>query len=218
MILIWQISFQGKTKFSFKINKNHLFENPPRTTLKVNYGCLFYNSRYFRYLCIASKIDACVSLAKKALAVGKSVVIGLQSTGEAQAMKNEDNKNDDEIGSTCHGVLIDLLKSVTTTGSLPFWGGDDYDEDDDDEDDYASSDNDDMYRREVGGKQSKSRKMREGDCFFIETEDNLDTECSMKEILNEIKSLKSLLPANALDQLINKLGGPDKVISLALSF
>ena len=48
---------------------------------------LFWSAhqRYFRSLCIASKVDKAIELAKKALEDGHSCVIGLQSTGEARA-------------------------------------------------------------------------------------------------------------------------------------
>ena len=63
-------------------------------------------------MCIASKIKETIKITKKALQLGKSVVIGLQSTGEAQAFKNIDNRNDFEIGSTAYGVLNDLFKKL----------------------------------------------------------------------------------------------------------
>lgn len=40
--------------------------------------------RFFRHMCMSAKVPAAVRLAKKALAEGKCVVIGLQSTGEAR--------------------------------------------------------------------------------------------------------------------------------------
>ena len=48
---------------------------------------LFWSShqRFFRSLCIASKVDTAISTAKKALEDGHCCVIGLQSTGEARA-------------------------------------------------------------------------------------------------------------------------------------
>jgi hypothetical protein len=48
---------------------------------------LFWSShqRFFRSLCIASKVDTAISTAKKALDDGHCCVIGLQSTGEARA-------------------------------------------------------------------------------------------------------------------------------------
>jgi hypothetical protein len=41
--------------------------------------------RFFRSLCIASKVDKAIALTNEALGSGKCVVIGLQSTGEARA-------------------------------------------------------------------------------------------------------------------------------------
>lgn len=48
---------------------------------------LFWSShqRFFRTLCIASKVDTAISTAKKALKDGHCCVIGLQSTGESRA-------------------------------------------------------------------------------------------------------------------------------------
>lgn len=48
---------------------------------------LFWSShqRFFRTLCIASKVDTAISTAQKALADGHCCVIGLQSTGESRA-------------------------------------------------------------------------------------------------------------------------------------
>lgn len=48
---------------------------------------LFWSShqRFFRTLCIASKVDTAISTAKKALEDGHCCVIGLQSTGESRA-------------------------------------------------------------------------------------------------------------------------------------
>ena len=48
---------------------------------------LFWSAhqRFFRSLCIASKVDTAISLAKKALDDGHCCVIGLQSTGEARS-------------------------------------------------------------------------------------------------------------------------------------
>ena len=43
------------------------------------------HQRFFRSLCIASKVDTAISLAKKALDDGNCCVIGLQSTGEARS-------------------------------------------------------------------------------------------------------------------------------------
>lgn len=45
------------------------------------------HQRFFKYLCIASKVKFAVAFVKEALRCNKSVVIGLQSTGEARTME-----------------------------------------------------------------------------------------------------------------------------------
>lgn len=45
------------------------------------------HQRFFKYLCIAAKIKHAVQVAKDAIADGKCVVIGLQSTGEARTLE-----------------------------------------------------------------------------------------------------------------------------------
>ena len=51
------------------------------------FKALFWSAhqRFFRSLCIASKVDTAISSAKKALDDGHCCVIGLQSTGEARS-------------------------------------------------------------------------------------------------------------------------------------
>ncbi|VDO71016.1 unnamed protein product [Schistosoma curassoni] len=45
------------------------------------------HQRFFKYLCIAAKVEKCVEIAKTAVDEGKCVVIGLQSTGEAKTLE-----------------------------------------------------------------------------------------------------------------------------------
>lgn len=49
------------------------------------------HQRFFKYLCIASKVKHAVKAAQDAIADGKCVVIGLQSTGEARTLEEVDN-------------------------------------------------------------------------------------------------------------------------------
>lgn len=42
------------------------------------------HQRFFKYLCIASKVPHVVKTASEVIKMGKCVVIGLQSTGEAR--------------------------------------------------------------------------------------------------------------------------------------
>ena len=84
-----------------------------RKILIKSINCLLiYFFSFFRCLCIASKIDETVEITKKALEQDKSVVIALQSTGEAQAVKNIDSALDFEISSTAYGILKDLFKKL----------------------------------------------------------------------------------------------------------
>lgn len=45
------------------------------------------HQRFFKYLCIAAKVDRVVEVAKEELRNGNAVVIGLQSTGEARTLE-----------------------------------------------------------------------------------------------------------------------------------
>lgn len=44
------------------------------------------HQRFFKYLCIAAKVNQAVVTAREAVKCGKCVVIGLQSTGEARTL------------------------------------------------------------------------------------------------------------------------------------
>ena len=70
------------------------------------------HQRFFRYLCVSAKVKKTVSLAKNALKEGKCVVVGLQSTGEAQTIKalNENGTLDTFI-SAPKAVLRSFLMS-----------------------------------------------------------------------------------------------------------
>ena len=103
------------------------------------------HQRFFRYLCIASKVNETVRLAKEAVAEGRSVVIGLQSTGEAQTTK-QGVEESDALCSTAYGVLKDIIATVPDAASLPTSGwtptsgnaNDDDDEEDSDEDEASN--------------------------------------------------------------------------------
>ena len=45
------------------------------------------HQRFFKYLCIASKVEHAVKVARESIKMGKCVVIGLQSTGEARTLE-----------------------------------------------------------------------------------------------------------------------------------
>ncbi|EDV22204.1 uncharacterized protein TRIADDRAFT_29150, partial [Trichoplax adhaerens] len=70
------------------------------------------HQRFFKYLCIAAKVKVAVDIAKDAVANGKCVIIGLQSTGEAQMMEQlgESNGEIDDFISTAKGVFTALIE------------------------------------------------------------------------------------------------------------
>nr|CAB0002093.1 unnamed protein product [Nesidiocoris tenuis] len=80
---------------------------------KTMYG-QFWSShqRFFKYLCIASKVKFAVDIAREAVKCGKCVVIGLQSTGEARTLEQLE-RDDGELNdfvSTAKGVLQTLVE------------------------------------------------------------------------------------------------------------
>lgn len=54
------------------------------------------HQRFFKYMCIASKVSYAVQVARQAVKDGKCAVIGLQSTGEAQTLDTSE-ENDGEL-------------------------------------------------------------------------------------------------------------------------
>ncbi|XP_014237071.1 protein strawberry notch-like isoform X1 [Trichogramma pretiosum] len=68
------------------------------------------HQRFFKYMCIAAKVDCAVKIALTSKTLGKCVVIGLQSTGEAKTLEQIDK--DDELNdfvSSAKGVLESLV-------------------------------------------------------------------------------------------------------------
>uniref|UniRef100_A0A673CHW8 Protein strawberry notch homolog 1 n=1 Tax=Sphaeramia orbicularis TaxID=375764 RepID=A0A673CHW8_9TELE len=70
------------------------------------------HQRFFKYLCIASKVRRVVQLAREDVQNGKCVVIGLQSTGEARTLEalEEGGGELNDFVSTAKGVLQSLIE------------------------------------------------------------------------------------------------------------
>ncbi|KAH6933665.1 hypothetical protein HPB50_017430 [Hyalomma asiaticum] len=70
------------------------------------------HQRFFKYLCIASKVPHVVSLAREAVKNDKCVVIGLQSTGEARTLEQLEEQGGElsDFVSTAKGVLQTLIE------------------------------------------------------------------------------------------------------------
>ncbi|RZR78496.1 hypothetical protein BHM03_00003860 [Ensete ventricosum] len=75
--------------------------------------------RFFRHLCMSAKVPAAVRLAKQALAEGKCVVIGLQSTGEARTEEAVTKYQGLELDDFVSGPRELLLKLVEENYPLP---------------------------------------------------------------------------------------------------
>ena len=69
------------------------------------------HQRFFKYLCIASKVNHVVRTASEVIKMGKCVVIGLQSTGEARTMEAIEREEElTDFVSTAKGVLQSLVE------------------------------------------------------------------------------------------------------------
>ncbi|NXE93495.1 SBNO1 protein, partial [Menura novaehollandiae] len=70
------------------------------------------HQRFFKYLCIASKVKRVVQLAREPPQNGKCVVIGLQSTGEARTLEalEEGGGELNDFVSTAKGVFQSLIE------------------------------------------------------------------------------------------------------------
>ncbi|KAL4201430.1 hypothetical protein AMTRI_Chr02g216010 [Amborella trichopoda] len=75
-------------------------------------------TRFFRHMCMSAKVPAAVRLAKQALAEGKCVVIGLQSTGEART-EEAVTKYGLELDDFVSGPRELLIKLVEENYPLP---------------------------------------------------------------------------------------------------
>lgn len=89
-----------------------LMEGDSRT--KKTMWCQFWAShqRFFKYLCIASKVKHVVQLTREAVKDGKCVVIGLQSTGEARTLEQLEEQGGEltDFVSTAKGVFQSLIE------------------------------------------------------------------------------------------------------------
>merc|ERR1719225_94466 len=69
------------------------------------------HQRFFKYLCIASKVPHVVEVANEVQKMGKCVVIGLQSTGEARTIEVVEREEElTDFVSTSKGVLQSLVE------------------------------------------------------------------------------------------------------------
>uniref|UniRef100_A0A0N5CB49 AAA_34 domain-containing protein n=1 Tax=Strongyloides papillosus TaxID=174720 RepID=A0A0N5CB49_STREA len=125
------------------------------------------HQRFFKYLCIAAKVQACVNIAKEALKNNKCVVIGLQSTGEARTLEQlEENGGElTEFVSTAKAVFQGLIEKHFPTQDISFSGK--YD---------IFSDFDKMLGSGSKSKKNNKRKKNPIDDFFNDFDNDDDNE------------------------------------------
>nr|XP_046157128.1 protein strawberry notch homolog 2-like isoform X1 [Oncorhynchus gorbuscha]XP_046157129.1 protein strawberry notch homolog 2-like isoform X1 [Oncorhynchus gorbuscha]XP_046157130.1 protein strawberry notch homolog 2-like isoform X1 [Oncorhynchus gorbuscha]XP_046157131.1 protein strawberry notch homolog 2-like isoform X1 [Oncorhynchus gorbuscha]XP_046157132.1 protein strawberry notch homolog 2-like isoform X1 [Oncorhynchus gorbuscha] len=187
------------------------------------------HQRFFKYLCIAAKVRCLVELANKELEAGKCIVIGLQSTGEARTREvlDENDGHLDRFVSAAEGVFKALVQKHFPSekprrekapgnkrkrkprGRQPKFpkhtmvdpGGVINISDD------SSTDTDGMDTDSNSSPDSLLDNNNDDDVIFVDTR----IEEMKQDLLNKIADLGKELPLNTLDELIDKLGGPEKV-------
>ncbi|KHN35773.1 Protein strawberry notch like 1 [Glycine soja] len=174
------------------------------------------HQRFFRHMCMSAKVPAAVRLAHKALVEEKCVVIGLQSTGEARTeeavtkyvsdsgIESTDSDDEFQICEICtteeeRKKLLQCSccsKLVHSTCLMPPIG--------------------DIVPEEWSChlcKEKTDEYLQARQAYIAELQKRYDAALERKtKILEIIRSLD--LPNNPLDDIVDQLGGPDKVAEM----
>uniref|UniRef100_A0A8C2APE2 Protein strawberry notch homolog 1 n=1 Tax=Cyprinus carpio TaxID=7962 RepID=A0A8C2APE2_CYPCA len=158
------------------------------------------HQRFFKYLCIASKVRRVVQLAREEVKNGKCVVIGLQSTGEARTLEALE-----EGGGELNDFVSTQVKKARKSGGLSGTSSDESNSDDSDKD----AESDDSFKSVSSGEEDEDdfNPFKDDSSEDEEDGENLD-------LLEKLEQLAEDLPPNTLDELIDELGGPDNVAEM----
>ena len=147
-----------------KEKKSH----PASRVMSQFWGC---HQRFFRALCMAVKVPEVTRIAKQAIADGKCVVIGLQSTGEARLVAAVKDGEDLDDFAGLKQVAKTLVKQLPTGDYLNKYGVDDLDDDDSEED------GEDLLANARGRRAAKGKRgVRRGADGEARSEDDEDDE------------------------------------------
>ncbi|XP_040179845.1 protein strawberry notch homolog 2 isoform X1 [Rana temporaria] len=197
------------------------------------------HQRFFKYLCIAAKVQRLVTLAHQELSKGKCIVIGLQSTGEARTREvmDENDGHLDHFVSAAEGVFRSLImkhfpstkrkrekgmlkrkkRGKPRTGKFSrcdLAGLLRISEE-------SSSDSDGVLDSDSNS--SPESLQDNDDVIFVEHTLNGLTipdrgpeqvEQMKMDLLAKVEELGKELPLNTLDMLIDQFGGPEKVAEM----
>ncbi|XP_033054418.1 protein strawberry notch homolog 2 isoform X5 [Trachypithecus francoisi] len=147
------------------------------------------HQRFFKYLCIAAKVRRLVELAREELARDKCVVIGLQSTGEARTREvlGENDGHLDCFVSAAEGVFLSLIQKHFPSTKR-------------------------KRDRGAGSKRKRPLCLPQRDPHgpgVLERVERLK-----QDLLDKVRRLGRELPVNTLDELIDQLGGPQRVAEM----
>uniref|UniRef100_A0AAR2KAH3 Protein strawberry notch homolog 1 n=1 Tax=Pygocentrus nattereri TaxID=42514 RepID=A0AAR2KAH3_PYGNA len=177
------------------------------------------HQRFFKYLCIASKVRRVVQLAREEVKNGKCVVIGLQSTGEARTLEalEEGGGELNDFVSTAKGVLQSLVEKhfpAPDRQKLFSLLGIDLSA--------KKTPSPVETAAEQKGKKRKgtswclvTAKSEPEESSCVTSHDAVEDAQQMKrELLEKLEKLAEDLPPNTLDELIDELGGPENVAEM----
>uniref|UniRef100_A0A668AUA0 Protein strawberry notch homolog 1 n=1 Tax=Myripristis murdjan TaxID=586833 RepID=A0A668AUA0_9TELE len=184
------------------------------------------HQRFFKYLCIASKVRRVVQLAREEVQNGKCVVIGLQSTGEARTLEalEEGGGELNDFVSTAKGVLQSLIEKHFPAPDrqklFSLLGIDLSAKKTPSPSDTAVEPSGQKGKKRKGGGNIKesdkeSDKDSESHDSCLTSQDAVeDAQQMKKDLLERLEKLAEELPPNTLDELIDELGGPDNVAEM----